>query len=516
MTRLSRATTMRCASMFAAAVCLAGASAFPAHADEAETPLLPAPPTAEPVTESDAASDSAWAELLATPREGSPADYLQDQATAGMDRRTAQGSESESDAIHALAGIGSISGTITQGYRGTDLVDPLQGALVYAMQWSDADQDYVIVGSATSGADGHYTVGGLATGDYLVLVDAGDPTKDLLPEFWPDAPLPSWAEFVAVVDGQDSPGIDEVLEPLLKDYIAGQDRYETSVAISASAFEKGVPCVYVASGTNFPDALSAAPAAAKCGGPLLLVRPTAVPDVVYEEIDYLDPAEIVIAGGPGAVSASVAAQLSELAPVRRISGSDRYETSRRIIADAFDSAEAIWVATGTNFPDALSASGAASAASLPVLIVPGNAPALDGASASTIASLSPRIVAVAGGTGVVSTGIESDLWDAGFEVARFGGANRYDTSRLINEAVWSVADGGWSVYAFMANGLTFPDALSGAPLAGGYLGAPLYVVPPVCTPAEVLNHVDALGVHEVYLLGYFSKLDFDGKPFRTC
>jgi len=510
MTRLSRAATMRCASIFAAAVCLAGASAFPAHADEGEAPLLPAPPAAESTTEADAASDAAWTELLATPREGSPAEYL--QASAGTDRRAA----AESESVEALAGTGSISGTISEGYRGSDLVDPLQGALVYAMQWSEADQDYVIVGSATSGADGHYSIGGLATGDYLVLVDAGDPTKGLLPEFWPDAPLSSWAELVAVVDGQDSPGIDEVLEPLLKDYIAGQDRYQTSVAISESTFNTGVPCVYVASGANFPDALSAGPAAAKCGGPLLLVRPTAVPEVVYNEIAYLQPGEIVIAGGTGAVSASVAAQLSELAPVRRISGSDRYETSRKIVADAFDSAAAVWVATGTNFPDALSASGAASAASLPVLIVPGNARALDPASGAAIASLSPSVVAVAGGTGVVSTEIEDDLWDAGFPVARFGGANRYDTSRLINEAVWSVADGSWSVYAFMANGLTFPDALSGAPVAGGYLGAPLYVVPPVCTPAGVLDHIDALGVYEVYLLGYFSKLDFDGKPFQTC
>jgi putative cell wall-binding protein len=273
--------------------------------------------------------------------------------------------------------------------------------------------------------------------------------------------------------------------------------------------------VYVASGENFPDALSAGPAAAKCGGPLLLVRPWEVPAVVLEEIAYLQPGEIVIAGGPNAVSPAVETALQAIAPVRRIFGADRYETSRNIVADAFDSAQAVWLATGTNFPDALAASGAASAAYLPVLIVPGNAPGLDAPSVQTIASLSPDTVAVAGGSAVVSNAIVQHLGSLGYGVAQFAGVDRYDTSIKINEAVWSGSDV-WSMYAFMANGTKFPDALSGAPLAGGLLGAPLYVVPPVCTPLAAQEHMQSLSVHETYLLGYFSQLDFAGRPFQNC
>ena len=237
---------------------------------------------------------------------------------------------------------------------------------------------------------------------------------------------------------------------------------------------------------------------------------------MLDEIARLQPGEIVIAGGASAVAPAVETALQGIAPVRRIAGADRYDTSRKIVADAFDSAAAVWVATGTNFPDALAASGAASAAYLPVLIVPGNAPSLDSASASAIASLSPSVVAVAGGSAVVSDGILNHIWTMGFGVAQFAGVDRYDTSLQINQAIWDTSAGAWSVYAFMANGTKFPDALSGAALAGGLLGAPLYVVPPVCTHGPVQEHVAALSVHEVYLLGLFSQLDFAGKPFQTC
>jgi hypothetical protein len=102
---------------------------------------------------------------------------------------------------------------------------------------------------------------------------------------------------------------------------------------------------------------------------------------------------------------------------------------------------------------------------------------------------------------------------------RVAGGDRYQTSEEIVRAIWYVDDPdlpAWSVYAFMANGTKFPDALAGAPLSGGLLGAPLYVVPPVCTPAGVQEHLADLDVYDVYLLGYFSQLDFDGEPFQTC
>ena len=53
----------------------------------------------------------------------------------------------------------------------------------------------------------------------------------------------------------------------------GADRFATSAAITQASYAPGVPVVYIATGLNFPDALAGGAAAAKAGGPLLLVLP---------------------------------------------------------------------------------------------------------------------------------------------------------------------------------------------------------------------------------------------------
>ncbi len=94
--------------------------------------------------------------------------------------------------------------------------------------------------------------------------------------------------------------------------LAGTDRYATSAAISKSTFVPGVPVAYIASGTDFPDALAGAPVAGMRKGPVLLTERGSVPKVVLDELRRLRPAEIVILGGTGAVSASVRSQLDAL------------------------------------------------------------------------------------------------------------------------------------------------------------------------------------------------------------
>jgi endoglucanase len=92
---------------------------------------------------------------------------------------------------------------------------------------------------------------------------------------------------------------------------SGADRYGTSAAISASAYPSGVASgtVYVATGTNFPDALAAAAVAGRSGSPLLLVSPVSVPAAVASEIARLAPTDVVVLGGTGAVSNLVSSSL---------------------------------------------------------------------------------------------------------------------------------------------------------------------------------------------------------------
>src|SRR5207253_823426 len=65
------------------------------------------------------------------------------------------------------------------------------------------------------------------------------------------------------------------------------------------------PVVFLATGSNFPDALAGGPAAALTPGPLLLVAANCVPVTVNREIDRLAPPRIVILGGTAVVGAGV-------------------------------------------------------------------------------------------------------------------------------------------------------------------------------------------------------------------
>jgi hypothetical protein len=85
----------------------------------------------------------------------------------------------------------------------------------------------------------------------------------------------------------------------------GPDRYTTAAALSAATFGAGVPVVYVATGQNYPDALTASAAAGKAGAPVLLVAGTSIPASIAAELTRLHPGRIVVVGGPASVSDGV-------------------------------------------------------------------------------------------------------------------------------------------------------------------------------------------------------------------
>lgn len=92
--------------------------------------------------------------------------------------------------------------------------------------------------------------------------------------------------------------------------VYGDDRYDTAVSVAQDAMgTKEISVAYVASGANFPDALSAAAPAAAYGGPVFLTVPTEVPGILPNGIASLRPDSLVVAGGPGAVSTAVESRL---------------------------------------------------------------------------------------------------------------------------------------------------------------------------------------------------------------
>lgn len=279
--------------------------------------------------------------------------------------------------------------------------------------------------------------------------------------------------------------------------LAGADRYQTAVRVS-QMYEAGVPAVFVATGENFPDALSAAAAASLVGVPLLLTPTSQLPAEVLQEIERLAPEEIFVVGSRAVVSDSITASLSRVARTTRLQGADRYATGLKVVNRIFDTSTDAVIATGRGFADALAASGAAGAISAPVILVDGMRPSVDRQVIETLERLGVTHVHLVGGsTGAVSSGIQTQLSAHGFDVARHGGADRYLTAAAINEAFfWP----GSTELVFLTTGSNFPDALAGAALAGA-LAAPIFVTTPGCVPGAVRESIVALGAASRIVLG---------------
>ena len=253
--------------------------------------------------------------------------------------------------------------------------------------------------------------------------------------------------------------------------LSGADRYGTNLAVNNSLDHAKGGTVIVATGTDFADSLSAAPAATITDGALFLTPRASMPAETVAAIKALEPSKVYIVGGSGAVSTTVSMQLlsaTGLYPVR-VGGADRYETSAKVFQTFFSdlAIDTAFVATGRSYPDSLSASAAAGALESPVLLVDGtNGKNVLPASESLMKKLGVANVFVVGGTGAVNATIEKNLADSFTDVARLGGADRYVTNLAVNELMNDVAGPVPMTGIWIATGLDFPDALSAAPAAG--------------------------------------------------
>jgi putative cell wall-binding protein len=405
-----------------------------------------------------------------------------------------------------LLRAGSIAGTIEHSLAGLAwdirvdayLIDPETGREVWT-------------GGTSRDFAGEYVATRLPPGDYIVRFSHRGPTwsfqpdRLLSPQYFDRAGSLEDAALVVVEAGEVTRGIDAALEPwsFTTDRVAGPDRFATGVTASALAFPGGADVVYLANAYDWPDALSAAPAAAALGGPLLLTRADAVPDDVLREIARLSPDRVVLAGGAAVVSENVRRQVERLGmPVERVAGADRYETSRRIAAHAFDRGTwTVWFASGGGFADALSAAAAASEGEAALLLVPPGSPSPDAPTVDLIDGLGATQFRIAGGPGAVAPGYEeatSELWPDS-AIQRHGGIDRYETSRMVSEAAFSYPDlrrGGF----FLANGTGFPDALSIAPIAG-LTKTPLFLTRATCVEQALLESARRLDTPHATLVG---------------
>ncbi|MEO2105662.1 MAG: cell wall-binding repeat-containing protein [Actinomycetota bacterium] len=150
--------------------------------------------------------------------------------------------------------------------------------------------------------------------------------------------------------------------------VAGDSRFATAGAVadridSAHAFL--VEGANADPGRGWPDAVSASALAAFGGDPVFLATRDELPAATAEALIRNGIGGVTIVGGTAAVGDAVAAALTDLGiAVERVAGPSRFATSGEVAALAEQlgaDGNRVWLATGSNFPDALAAGPAAAA-----------------------------------------------------------------------------------------------------------------------------------------------------------
>lgn len=283
-------------------------------------------------------------------------------------------------------------------------------------------------------------------------------------------------------------------DPVVVDRLAGPNRYATAAAISQT-FEPGVSMVFVATGQDYPDALTGSALAGSLEVPVVLTRPDHLPAVTAAELSRLEPESVVILGGSEAVTPAIAEQIGDLTgvDVDRWSGGNRYATAAAV-ASQYDSADLVYIATGVNYPDALAASAKAGSQDAPVLLVrPDLAP---GVTLAQLDRLDPDSIILMGGEGAVQDEVFLQLRDryGADTVERLAGGNRYETAALLTETYPSAET------VYVASGMDWPDALTGAARAGAD-HEPLVLTRTTAVPNVMWSQLLRLNPDTIRILG---------------
>lgn len=229
--------------------------------------------------------------------------------------------------------------------------------------------------------------------------------------------------------------------------IAGKDRIATSIEISKAMFNES-DNVVLASGYNFADALSAGQLAAALNAPLILSKDQ-LDSRTSDEIAKLKPKNIYIVGGETALSSNIEESVKSVVNdinIERLKGNDRYETSVKVMEKTkeFVDAEYLLIASGKNFPDALSTTSFMADHKALMVLSDGNSyPKSD-----------LQEIAIGG---------VNQLPLNGFTGERIAGNDRYQTALAIAKRSFESNEN-----AILANSKVFADSLSAVSVAKNY------------------------------------------------
>ena len=136
--------------------------------------------------------------------------------------------------------------------------------------------------------------------------------------------------------------------------LAGDTSFGTAEAIAVELGTSGK--AVITNGYSFSDSLVIASWAAQQGEPILLTDPINLPEETSKALKSLSITQTLIIGGRAVVSEAISAQLPNSV---RLSGWTSYDTEVAVLALYPPMGSTLYVATGENYPDALTGSALA-------------------------------------------------------------------------------------------------------------------------------------------------------------
>ncbi|AGY78169.1 cell wall-binding repeat-containing protein [Clostridium autoethanogenum] len=194
--------------------------------------------------------------------------------------------------------------------------------------------------------------------------------------------------------------------------LGGGDRFGTNFIIDRYLMTAKATPVVIVNAFGFADALSVSSIAASKGYPIIMTNSFNLPDETKETLKNIEPSKVFIIGGESSVAGNIVSQLKETVPslnsndIIRIGGMNRYDTSLNVCKYFNQTSNEAVIASGENFPDALSAGALAAKNNAPIILTDGanisdQKQYLDG-------SKCEKVILV-GGTGAVSEDVQDAL-----------------------------------------------------------------------------------------------------------
>jgi putative cell wall-binding protein len=207
--------------------------------------------------------------------------------------------------------------------------------------------------------------------------------------------------------------------------LSGPDRFATAAAVMEAMRSK--TDVFLVQGRDgnpargWPDALAVSGLAAAASRPILLTDTGTLPDPTREALQRTS-GTVTVVGGEASVAPNVVDDIRATGrEVRRIAGTNRYETSKMVAslsASMGMDATRPSVVTGRNWPDALAAGAAVGGEGTVLLLVDGSDPSGGGDSLAWLTERqgSFRTVQLIGGAQSIQPSVEAVIEGAATRV----------------------------------------------------------------------------------------------------